>query len=83
MPRLELRQTDQKAVLLLDGMDIANAVSSVEIYSAGPIPRVVLHPLVFELDTEFDSANVEIPEQTHALLVRLGWTPPVQDGDSQ
>ncbi|MFC9085346.1 hypothetical protein [Nocardiopsis dassonvillei] len=68
--------TSEGYALVLDGHDITNAVTGIALHiEAQQHPVLVLHPCVFETDVE-SQVDVHIAEDTHDLLVRLGWTPP-------
>ncbi|HEY9473386.1 MAG TPA: hypothetical protein VIS06_05965 [Mycobacteriales bacterium] len=59
----------------LDGESISDAVRGLTLtMCAGDIPTLTLDVVA---DVLFDGqTDVVIPEETRALLVRLGWTPP-------
>jgi hypothetical protein len=62
----------------LDGLDVSNAVESVAVtYRFGESPTAVLK-LAGLPDAQAAAEDTEIvlPDETRALLVALGWTPP-------
>lgn len=66
--------------LSVDGHDITNAVTSIELrIGARQRPVLVLHPLVFEADKVEGQADVVVMESAREMLTRLGWTPPIGD----
>lgn len=68
--------------LHLDGQDISRVLDAVDLkLRPGCLPEVTLGVLVHDLTTEVE-AKVVIPQETRALLVRLGWTPPAEEATS-
>lgn len=64
----------------LDGEDISNALVGVKVNLApGSMPMATLEMALWEVPTELDQVGIQIPEETRALLVRLGWTPPAEE----
>lgn len=62
----------------LNGEEIQNSVQGIVITGEGPgMFDVEIRVAVFD-DLHFDTqwANVHIPDSTHELLLKLGWTPP-------
>ena len=65
--------------LHLDGQDISQVLDGVDLkLRPGCLPEVTLGVIVHDLTTEVE-AKVVIPQETHDLLVRLGWTPPAEE----
>lgn len=67
-----------KAAVELDGVDIADCITGVDLrFRVDDIPCATLNLLLVDV-TPVDSEDVEvlIDEKTRDLLVRLGWTPP-------
>jgi hypothetical protein len=66
----------QQSTVELDGDDITHGLRSVVLrLNAGDLVTAELE-LIY-LDAEFEGqAKVILPEETQALLKRLGWTPP-------
>jgi hypothetical protein len=61
----------------LDGTDITKLTTGVTVsYAVGQIPSVELDVLVFEATSDAGLAEIRIPEDTRALLMKFGWSPP-------
>jgi hypothetical protein len=59
----------------VNGVNVANAVMSLDLH-AQPLDReLTLHVRVDEVVVDGESAVV-VPQETHDALVALGWTPP-------
>lgn len=64
----------------LDGQDIANSVLGLSLdLKGGYETTATLHLVLDEAPTETDQVSVRLPDATHELLVRLGWTPPAEE----
>lgn len=70
----------------LDGQDITNALEGLSLrLGVDNMPTAALDVLLHDVSTEVENPVIVVPEKTHALLVQLGWTPPVngeQGGES-
>lgn len=67
----------------LDGEDISNALVGVKVHlTPGSMPMATLEMALWEVPTELDRVRIEVPDETRALLVRLGWTPPAEEATS-
>ena len=67
-------------VVELDGADITKLTTGVVVsYAVGQIPRVELDVLAFEATSDAGLAEIVLSEDTRALLVKFGWTPPRDD----
>lgn len=80
MPKLTFHQGpgryDQKVTL--DGEDISHLVRAISIDTAAGDPSsVTLELAVSEIETAAET-KIRIAAGTEDLLVRLGWTPPVE-----
>jgi hypothetical protein len=63
--------------LELDGTDIARQVTGFTLTGHGRhTPTLTLDLFPGDLDVNHPDVNVKIDDNTRALLVRLGWTPP-------
>lgn len=85
MSKLILRSTGPYGhTASLDGVDITHLVvaSTVEV-RAGNLPRVVLEPLVVELEVDTENTRVHLPADVADLLVALGWKPPAELGRNE
>ena len=64
----------------LDGQDIVSALTGLSLHiGVDQRPTAVLEVLLHDVDTELENPRVIVPETTRDLLVRLGWTPPVEE----
>ena len=64
----------------LDGQDIANSILGLTVtFKGGESPAAALDLVLDEIPTETDDVRVHLPDETRALLVRLGWTPPAEE----
>lgn len=81
--RLDLNSGKRAGVVEVNGTNLANAVTAVAV-TAGAMdtPVVSLTLLTHEVMVD-GGARVTIPEETHAALVVLGWTPPPADEAAQ
>jgi hypothetical protein len=81
--RVEL-QLDGRGLgtIAVDGHDLTNAANGIEIVSRAGHPTTVKLSLVVvgQLLTANLAADVQLDEDTLALLDRLGWTPPEPAG---
>jgi hypothetical protein len=67
-------------VVEVDGVDISRALIGLSLnIRAGDMPSVVLDVIVEEVPTQLDEVRAYLPDATKELLVRLGWTPPVEE----
>ncbi|MEV7491422.1 hypothetical protein AB0O08_11775 [Streptomyces anulatus] len=67
----------------LDGKDIAAALTGLTLRICGEArPTAVLDVVLHDLATDVAEPRIVVPAKTEALLVQLGWTPPV-DGEQQ
>lgn len=68
---------DRIGTVHVDGHDISHAVYGATIrVQARKTPEVELGLLPHAVELVVDDGRVVIDQQTHDLLVRLGWTPP-------
>lgn len=68
-------------IVELDGVDISRALYGLSLtIRAGDMPSAVLDVVVEEIPTELDEVRAYLPDATKELLVRLGWTPPAEEG---
>lgn len=76
--RIRLTSGDGKtAHLLVDDTDISANVSALHLdVTAGDCPRLTLNVIAYPATVEATDAYVGLAQETHDLLVRLGWTPP-------
>lgn len=71
------RVANGQGTVTVDGEDISTLIGGFTVdCRAGKTERVTLDVVAGVLDLDVAAANVAISEQLHALLVRLGWTPP-------
>ncbi len=82
MITLALTTTGDRGRVELDGIDISHQISGVAI-EAGPgydranrLPAVEIKLNATRLEAALERADVRVDDDTAALLVRLGWTPP-------
>ncbi len=69
------------ARLFLDDEDISRSVSAVDIHaSARDGIGVNLHLVAAPLAVDLTDVEVWLPEETRNLLIRMGWTPPEEEG---
>ncbi|MCW2920025.1 MAG: hypothetical protein JWN52_8093 [Actinomycetia bacterium] len=67
--------TDTK--IELDGTDISNALFGISLHGrAGAGFSATLDMRAFEVDTESEDVDVQLPDTAREVLVKLGWTPP-------
>lgn len=67
----------------LDGEDIAAALTGLTLrLDTKNRPTAVLDVMLHDLSTHVANPRIVLPAKTEALLMRLGWTPPV-DGEQQ
>lgn len=70
----------------LDGENLSDVLTGLSLQiGLDSLPTATLDVVLHDLSTEVDNPTVVVPEKTHALLVQLGWTPPVgeeQGGES-
>lgn len=67
----------------LGGEDIANDLTGLTLRMVpGELPTVVLDVFICDLSADLDDVRAVVSEETHKLLVQLGWTPPEGDGAS-
>lgn len=70
-------------VVELDGVDISRVLIGLSLkVRAGDMPSVLLDVIAEEIPTELDEVRAYLPDATKELLVRLGWTPPVEEATS-
>ncbi|BBC35280.1 hypothetical protein SGFS_065740 [Streptomyces graminofaciens] len=64
----------------IDGYDVSSALLGMTLeIKAGEMPRATLHVVAEEIPTDTDEVLAYLPDATHELLVRLGWTPPAEE----
>ncbi|MFI1889823.1 hypothetical protein [Streptomyces jumonjinensis] len=73
----------------VEGKDVSRALTGVTVQvGVGNVPTATLGVaratatldiVLWDLSTELDGVKVVIPPQTRELLIRLGWTPPVEE----
>lgn len=69
--------------VLLDGEDIAAVLTGLTLrIGTENRPTAVLDVVLHDLSTDVAEPRIVVPAKTEALLVQLGWTPPV-DGEQQ
>lgn len=67
----------------LDGQDISSTLTGLTFrIGLDDRPTAVLDVVLWDLSTAVENPKLVVPEATHKLLVRLGWTPPEGDGAS-
>lgn len=67
----------------VDGHDLGSVVSALTFKAgAGDISTVDLDVLVFTGEVHGQDVIVQLPDETTAALVALGWTPPSSGGES-
>jgi len=67
----------KEASILLDGVNVADAVRGVNvIMRAQDLPQVELDLVVVDVSLNLDQPQIMIPASTRHLLIELGWTPP-------
>ncbi|MGW1814078.1 hypothetical protein ACWCQM_11030 [Streptomyces sp. NPDC002125] len=67
----------------LDGEDIAAALTGLTLrMGTKDRPTAVLDVVLHDLSTDVAEPRIVVPTKSRALLVQLGWTPPV-DGEQQ
>lgn len=67
-------------VVELDGVDVSRALLGLTLrLRAGDMPTAVLDVIAEEIPTELAEVRACLPEATKDLLIRLGWTPPVEE----
>lgn len=77
MSQLRVSGKGRKYFVELDGRDVSNALRGVSLdLEAGELPRVLLDVLVYDLTTNLEPENIEVPSYTAELLESIGWTPP-------
>jgi hypothetical protein len=72
-----------KARLVLDGTDFSSPVKGLEL-SIDPATHghaMTLHIVPQPMDVELRDVRVRIDDETHDLLVHLGWTPPPEEDE--
>ena len=73
---IELRGTNGR--IILDGEDVSRGVRGGDLtFAVTEVPLLTLNLNVLEGATASGEVKVRIRPETHALLVQLGWTPPV------
>lgn len=67
--------------ITIDGHDISRAVRAYTVeHAARDVPVVTINLNVYEhLQLDERKARVQVPDDTHDVLVMLGWTPPAED----
>lgn len=66
----------------LDGQDIAHALRGLSLnLDSSPLASARLSLVIEDVSTHAE-VDVWMPDETKALLVRLGWTPPTQEATS-
>lgn len=64
----------------LDGDDISAALTGVSLrVRLDHEPTAVLDVVLHDLLSEIEGPRIVVPDATRDLLVRLGWTPPVEE----
>lgn len=72
------RKPGETTTFHVDGLDIANAATGLDIHMRGPgIPEITVRMLPGELELDSEAA-VRVDERTYAALLVLGWTPPTE-----
>lgn len=77
--RLRISQGEKPWVhcVELDGHDISRSLTGLSLaIEAGCSPAVTLQVQAYEAPVEVDGVRAVVSDETRALLVRLGWTPP-------
>lgn len=70
----------KEASILMDGVNVADAVRGVDvIMEAGALPRVTLDLVMVDVSIAVDQPQIMIPASTRHLLIELGWTPPMAE----
>jgi hypothetical protein len=70
-------------IVELDGHDIARALVGMTVRLTGdPVASVTLDVIAEALPAELGEVKAYLPDATKELLVRLGWTPPVEEAQS-
>jgi hypothetical protein len=68
----------KEASILLDGVNVADAVRGVKInLEAGCIPQIELDLVVVDVSADLAHPQILVPASTRHLLIELGWTPPM------
>lgn len=71
---------DITAQLLVDGHDISNITTSVQLtVDARQERRMTVELSAFPVDVVLSNAQVDLDQRIHDFLVRLGWTPPPEE----
>lgn len=78
--RISRRDSGMGHHVELDGHDIANSVLGMSLeLKAGHETTATLHLVLDEIPTDTDEVRAHLPDETHDLLVQLGWTPPAEE----
>ena len=72
--RIRKREDEWGYLVELDGHDVSNALRGLTLeINAGDMPTATLRVVAEEV-------RAYLPDATKELLVRLGWTPPTEEG---
>lgn len=77
--RLDIRPDGSGYALLLDGLNIANTVQTLELDADGPEFTMTLGLRDLVVAVENVDVSVRLRPDTVAALEALGWTPPAGD----
>lgn len=77
MSQLRVSGKGRKYFVELDGRDVSNALRGVSFdLEAGEPPRVLMDVVVYDMATNLEPKDIEVPLFTASLLESIGWTPP-------
>jgi hypothetical protein len=85
MSKISVVNDGMRAKVELDGHDISRYITGLTMrYDTANVPTAVIDVvLLSHTDIDAEDADVVVPEPTAELLVRLGWTPPAQEGEGR
>ncbi|RSS51378.1 hypothetical protein [Streptomyces sp. WAC01280] len=68
----------------INDVDISRAVRGLTLRAeVDELPVIELELLVFDVSTHVEAARFYVPKETEAVLIAMGWDPPVGHPDSQ
>lgn len=73
---MELDLTPGRERVVVDGVDIGAACTSLTLHAAADgAPTLTIHLALFRT-TVAGHATIQVPDQVRDTLIHLGWTPP-------
>lgn len=74
--QIKLSDKESENKVILDGVNYVDSIKSVTLHASPNERRLVVEAMVWERVDVEGEMTVEVPQETHELLVKMGWTPP-------